>query len=534
VEPIQASDPRLFEVVEVIQALARLEFTVKAQVGSEGDLFDALGAGVNMLGEELAAYARQVEERADALALANAELTRRALFDPLTGLPNRVLLREGLVEALARLEPGVGAVALMTIDLDGFKAVNDSLGYATGDRMLIEVAGRLSSTSGARHTVGRLDGDEFCALLTSATEADAQALARDLAARLAEPFDVDGQVVRLVASIGIAMGQAGDDPDDLMRNANIALYSSKSARSSTVQIYAEGMQDPIARRLRLSSALREAVDHDALTLAYQPIVDLRTRSIVGFEALARWHDPELGTVPPSVFIPLAEQIGVMPRLGEWVLATASAEAARWQGVRADGLRPYVAVNVSAVQLRTEGLAERVAKLLERAGLAPDLLLLEVTESQLVEHIADAVGVLRELRQLGVRVAIDDFGTGYSSLSYLRNLPVDVVKIDRSFISGIGTTAGEWSFAQAMVRLIQRLGLTTVAEGVEDAAQLAHARAIGVEMAQGYYFGRPGGADSAMLLLREGRPGERQQGEPEVTNPQPTPDHSVDTPAGAGR
>jgi diguanylate cyclase (GGDEF)-like protein len=496
------ADERLLEVVEAIQAFARLEFTTTAGISPAGDIVDAIAAGVNMLGEELAAFRLEVEERAGALSVANAELARRALYDPLTGLANRALFLDRLCQTLDEREPTAASVAVLAIDIDGFKEVNDTMGRDAGDRMLVEIARRLQRTRGPRYSIARTGGDEFFALIADTTPVKAQALARTLAARLREPFRLTPEVVRVTASIGIAIASAEDDPEELMRKAGIALSTTKSVWNRVPVVFVPGMQAPIAERLQLTSALRRAVERHELTLAYQPIVDLTTQEIKGFEALSRWVDPALGAVPPSSFIPLAEEIGIMPALGAWVLETACAEAAGWSPL--NGEPPYLSVNLAAVELRDVGLPGRVAGVLRATGLPAGSLLLEVTESQLVEHAAQAAAILGELRALGVRIAIDDFGTGYSSLSYLRHLPVDVVKIDRSFILGIGEDAEVWKFAQSVVRLVKGLGLVTVVEGIEDAAQGAHARALGCDNAQGYYFGRPQDAASVRRLIGEPR------------------------------
>ena len=502
----EEADARLLEIVGAIEALARFEFDTTAPVGVNGDLFDALAAGVNMLGEELSGFRREVDERAAALSVANDELARRALYDSLTGLPNRALFRERLGQAMAALDAAGTSVTLLAIDLDGLKEVNDSLGHAAGDRTLVEVAQRLRASMRAGGSAARTGGDEFFVLFEGMEPAETEILARELASRLRRPFDLDGQLVRTSASIGISHGAAGQNPETLMRNADVALYESKAAGMAIPLVYRPAMHDQIALRLRMSGALRGAVDRDEISVLYQPIVDLSTRTIVGFEALARWHDVQLGDVPPGVFIPIAEKIGLMGQLGESVLAKACVEAARWHRLVA-GARPlpYVSVNLSAIQMQDPELSSRVAAILTTSGLPPGSLMLEVTETRLVERIVDAVDALQALKRLGLQIAIDDFGTGYSSLNYLRGLPVDVVKIDRTFVAGIGTNWEEWSFAQAMVRLIQRLGLATVAEGVEDAAQVAHAHAIGCEMAQGYYFGRPADGLTTRALLTSGLP-----------------------------
>jgi predicted signal transduction protein with EAL and GGDEF domain len=361
------------------------------------------------------------------------------------------------------------------------------------------LAGAITS----RETAARVGGDEFSVLVSDATpEARVGQLASDVARLLHEPFHVAGLDLRVGASVGIAIGHVGGDPEEVVRNADVALYASKASRTGTPHLYVPGMHDRLADRLRVSSALRGAVEKRQLALAYQPIVDLATGAIGGFEALARWHDPQLGDVPPGVFIPMAEQIGVMPELGDWVLRTAIREAATWRTRTPSLPRPYVAVNLSAVELQDGRLPERIGGLLQRYGMAATQLMLEMTESQLIDDLDVTVPVLGALRTQGIRIAIDDFGTGYSSLSYLRDLPADVVKIDRSFVARIGVDSVEWSFADAIVRLIHGLRLSVVAEGVETAEQLADVRAIGCEMAQGFYFGPARDAASARAALAE--------------------------------
>jgi diguanylate cyclase (GGDEF)-like protein len=496
------SERRLKDIVEVIQSLARLDFRRTARVTEDGDVLDAIAGGINMLGEELAAFQQSVEAQTDSLRQANSELERRALYDSLTGLPNRALFRDRLGLALNARDHNVAVVAL---DLDGFKDINDTLGHQAGDRMLVEVGVRLAGSIRAADTAARVGGDEFSAVLNDVDGAQARRTASRMAQKIRQPFELDGTVVRMAASFGIALSGGMESGDELARNADVALYAAKALRNGQPQLYLPGMHDPISRRQRLTSALRGALDREEISLAYQPIVDIHSGEIAGVEALARWHNPEFGDVPPAVFIPLAEEIGLMPHLGDWVLRTACDAASTWVDERQRRGRPpvHVAVNVSAVQLDDEQFVARLKTLLRRSGLASNRLVIEVTESQLVEHVKEGVPTLKALRRLGVQIAIDDFGTGYSSLTYLRHLPVDIVKIDRSFVAGIGSDSDQWMFAQAVVHLIRRLGLRMVAEGIEDAAELAHVRALGCEMAQGYYFGRPTDSVALHAALRRG-------------------------------
>jgi predicted signal transduction protein with EAL and GGDEF domain len=368
--------------------------------------------------------------------------------------------------------------------------------------MLVEFGVRLARSIRSRDTVARVGGDEFSVVLIDADGAQARRVALRIARYVAEPFEIEGTVVRITASIGIALWTGSESGDELARNADVALYAAKAAHNGRPQLYEHGMHDPIGRRQRLTTALRGALDRNEISLAYQQIIDIHSGEVAGFEALARWKSSELGEVPPAVFIPFAEEIGLMPQIGDWVLRTACDVAATWVDPRRRTQPPvYMAVNLSAFQLDDERFLTRLRTLLRRSHLAPSRLVFEVTESQVVEHIKVAVPMLEALRAMGIRIAIDDFGTGYSSLSYLRHLPVDIVKIDRSFVAGIGSDSEQWTFAQAVVHLIRRLGMTTVAEGIEDAAELAHVRALGCDMAQGYYFGRPADEVTLSAALR---------------------------------
>lgn len=498
------SDRRLLEIARVIQALARLDFSQAASVGPRGDTYDAVAAGVNALGEELSAFQAQVEERAQALAAANDELTHRSLYDGLTGLANRALFHDRLTRELAALADGGPRMAVLALDLDEFKAVNDTLGHASGDEMLAEVGKRLIAGVRRRDTAARIGGDEFAVLLTDIGRESALKVAAKVADMLSAPFELDGRQVHASASVGLAFGEPGQEAEEVQQNADVALYAAKRSRSGHVEVYEASLHAAVVKRQMLISELRGAVLGKEIAVFYQPIVRVSTRQIVGFEALARWHHQELGDIPPSTFIPLAEQIGLMPELGITILESACRQAASWRRPAAHGGAPYVAVNLSAIQLQDPQFASRLRKILRVTHLAPARLEVEITESQLVEGVGDAIGSIQTIRDMGIRVAIDDFGTGYSSLTYLRTMPVDTVKIDRSFVAGIGTGSEEWSFAQSIVRMVRSLSLLVVAEGVETAAQLAHAQALGCDLAQGYYLGRPMPPEAVGKLLLDAR------------------------------
>jgi diguanylate cyclase (GGDEF)-like protein/PAS domain S-box-containing protein len=432
-----------------------------------------------------------------------AELTRQAFEDSLTGLANRARLRAGVEGALARAEPGQQPAVLL-VDLDNFKHVNDSLGHAAGDRLLAEVAGRLLNATRGSDTVARLGGDEFAVLLGGVRGDDeATLVAGRVVAALRTPFPLQGHEIRLGASVGIAVAAAGDAPDDLLRNADLALYRAKAQGKGGHALFAPEMHAAAVERLELESELRRAVDEQQLVLHYQPVVDLASRGAVGVEALVRWRHPERGMVSPAAFVPLAEATGLIVPLGRWVLAEACRAAAAWNAERAPGAAPLsVAVNVSGRQLQDPGLLEDVTAALDASALPAACLVVEVTESMLLDNLEAACGRLEALRALGVRVSLDDFGTGYSSLAYLQRLPVDVLKIDRAFTSQVAAGGRSAAFARAVLTFAGALGLRTVAEGVETEAQHDELRALGCDLGQGFLYARPLEPAALTAFLRE--------------------------------
>jgi len=411
----------------------------------------------------------------------------QALHDPLTDLPNRVLLHDRLGHAVATAKRDEAALTLLVLDLDRFKEVNDTLGHHAGDRLLREVALRLRSALRASDTVARLGGDEFAVVLPQADTQAAELVALQLQAALEKPLVLDGCELSVGTSIGIATFPShGDDADTLMRHADIAMYAAKRAQGG-VATYSTSHDSHSSERLTLVGALRRAIATDELSLHYQPQVDCVTGRLMGMEALVRWWHPERGLIGPDQFVPLAEQSGLIRQLTRWVLAAAIGQSARWHDL-GDGVG--LSINLSSHDLLDVRLPAFVASQLERWRFPAERLTLEITESALLADPDRAVGVLTQIRQLGVRVALDDFGTGYSSLSYLKEWPVDEVKVDRSFVRNLVADERDRAIVRATVDLAHSLGLEVVAEGVEDSAILQLITDMGSDRAQGYYIARP--------------------------------------------
>jgi diguanylate cyclase (GGDEF)-like protein/PAS domain S-box-containing protein len=427
--------------------------------------------------------ARDVTERKEL----EQQLAHQAFHDPLTNLANRSLFADRLEHALQQAARRRRPLAVLYFDLDGFKSINDTLGHGAGDILLKEVAARLASCVRSGDTISRWGGDEFGILLEElATDAEANAAAERLIDVLRDPFRIGSTEVFVTASIGIVVSEVGAEAcDDLLRYADLAMYRAKVERPGSYCRYEPEMQEDVKARVELDRDLRQAIERGELSVAYQPIVDLTTRSIVGVEALARWTHPTRGPVPPLEFIPVAEANGMIVEVGKFVLREACRNAAAWCRVRKDF---SLSVNLSARQLH-DSLVTTILEILDATGLDPSALVLEITESMLIDQSAEPLGVLQTLRQLGISLAIDDFGTGYSSLSYLHRFPVDILKVDRSFIQLLGTTQ-EPGLARSIVRLGDELGLRTVAEGIEYDEQLAALQHLGCTLGQGYLFAAP--------------------------------------------
>jgi diguanylate cyclase (GGDEF)-like protein/PAS domain S-box-containing protein len=449
-----------------------------------------------------------------------AQLEHQAFHDPLTGLANRALFRDRTTQALSRRARRDGAVAVLFLDLDDFKRVNDGLGHAAGDALLVAIATRLVAATRHADTVARLGGDEFAVLLElGADGAEASAVGERVAAAFRAPIRVDGREMSVAASVGLAVAAPGDDVDVLLRNADVAMYEAKARGKSRVVTFERAMHAQVIDRLELEADLLRALDRSEFRLLYQPIVELETGAPYGVEALVRWQHPTRGLVPPAAFIPVAEESGAIVAIGRWVLHEACAQAARWHAEarrRAPDAPPAsITVNVSRRQLADPALADDVRAALAASALPPAALVLEITEGVLMEDAAQAVARLRTLRELGVRIAVDDFGTGYSSLSYLQQFPVDILKIDRTFVGGVAGGGKEAALARTIIALGDMLALTTVAEGVENAAQRAQLQALGCALGQGFLFARPlPPGDAAALFDRAAREG----GAPPVSGP----------------
>ena len=418
-------------------------------------------------------------------------LAHQAIHDPLTGLPNRLLFVERLRRALA--DDTHGHTAVLFLDLDHFKVINDSLGHSAGDRLLVTIADRLRNAVRPNDTVARFGGDEFTVLCRGVPdERVAAEIAERIAAAVARPVQLSEGEVFVTISVGIALsGTDMETPETLLRNADAAMYGAKEHGRARFEIYAANTRDHAVTQLRTGNELRRALEHGELCVYYQPILSLDTSRISGFEALARWQHPERGLVGPDQFIPLAEETGLIVPIGSWVLEQACRQAAEWH---ASGAPVSISVNLSIRQLAELSLPDTVAGVLERTGVDPNRVWLEITESTLMRDAESAVSMLYRLRDLGVHLAVDDFGTGYSSMTYLKRFPVDSLKVDRSFVDGLGRETEATAICTAVVSLAHALGMGAVAEGVETPQQLEALRALGCEFAQGYLFGKPAPAE----------------------------------------
>jgi diguanylate cyclase (GGDEF)-like protein/PAS domain S-box-containing protein len=445
-----------------------------------------------------------VEDVTERKAL-EAKLLQQAFYDGLTGLANRALFRDRVEHALARSQRDRGEVAVLFLDLDNFKSINDTLGHGAGDHLLQIVADRLLNATRGCDTVARLGGDEFAVLLENArTEAEASRVAERIAKAMRAPIElVSGNTVRVSSSIGIARADVADTVDELLRNADVAMYAAKSGSRGNHVFFDPSMHTALVDRVMLESDMRRGIDDREFWVAYQPIVDLATREVTGMEALARWRHPLKGAIPPTAFIPVAEETGLIMAIGRMVLDEACRQAAEWN--RQPGrTRPLtVTVNLSGRQLQSPEVRDDVQEALRASGLEASNLVLEITETVIMDNNRDTLARLRELKALGVRLAIDDFGTGYSSLSYLQQFPVDILKIDRSFTNGLMRGPNEDALARTIIALGELLTLRTIAEGVEQESQHERLRALGCDFGQGYLFSRPIPARAMTALLHGG-------------------------------
>ncbi|HTS53088.1 MAG TPA: EAL domain-containing protein [Burkholderiales bacterium] len=409
--------------------------------------------------------------------------------DGLTGLPNRVLMQDRLHQAIGQARRGGGQVALMFIDLDRFKTVNDSFGRVIGDTLLRRVAERLTSCLRDTDTVARLGGDEFTIMLPDAGNAQVVSeVAQRVLSEFSRPFSDGEQELYVSASIGISLfPRDGSDPDELLKHADRAMYSAKEAGRNSYRYFTEELNREVREKVMLESGLRRAIERGELRLLYQPIIDLATNRVVGVESLVRWQHPSLGLIPPAKFIPVAEESGLIVPLGEWVLGAACKQLRAWQR---EGFALQVSVNVSPRQFHHRNLADVVVAVTTESGVDPKLIQVELTESAIIHDAEASISTLERLKSYGMSISIDDFGMGYSSLSALKRLPLDILKIDRSFVRDINTDSNDAAIVRAIIGLARSLGIEVIAEGVENDTQLSFLNQYGCNYAQGFLFGKP--------------------------------------------
>jgi diguanylate cyclase (GGDEF)-like protein len=426
----------------------------------------------------------------ESLQVANDKLQRIALQDPLTKLPNRLLLEDRIAQAIAHCRRNKLECAVLFVDLDRFKTVNDSLGHSVGDELLRAVGERLCSLVRAEDTVSRLGGDEFVILLGETRQvAGATAVAQKIVEVLGQSFRINGRELHVTPSVGLSLyPQNGEDAQTLITKADAAMYFAKQSGRNNFQVFTNEMNTFFPERLVLENDLRHALERQEFELHYQPKMNMQENRVVGMEALIRWRHPQKGLIPPAEFIPLAEETGLIVPIGRWVIEEACAQNKAWHDIGLTKLR--VAVNISGVQFRQDDLLASIDQALARSGLAPEFLEVEITESVVMKNAAEAIVTLEHLRRAGVHISIDDFGTGYSSLSYLKRFPINTLKIDRSFIQDVSKDRDDAAIVRAIIGLAHNLRLTVVAEGVETRQQLQFLQLLGGDEYQGYYLSKP--------------------------------------------
>ncbi len=445
-------------------------------------------------------HTRDISERK---ALEN-QLAHQAFHDPLTNLANRALFRDRVEHALVARRAGRRPFAVLFLDLDDFKKVNDSLGHVVGDEVLVIVARRLQSCVRAGDTPARLGGDEFAILLEEATSAEEAGVVADkIIDALQAPLSLNGKEATIGTSVGIVISGPEDGADELLRNADIAMYTAKGTGKGRAALFEPTMHTVALERLELESDLRHALERQEFALVYQPLTRLRTGRIVGVEALVRWNHPERGSLSPSSFVSIAEETGLILPLGRWIFAEACRQVSEWHRQYPQEPPLMVSVNLSGKQLQQPDLLAELSNALSDSGLDPETLILEITESVMMDDTDQTIDRLTDLKQLGLKLAIDDFGTGYSSLRYLHRFPVDILKIASPFVEGVTVDLQKSAFTRTIIELCRTLQLTALAEGVESAEQVEQLRRLGCELGQGHYFARPLESAQIAAILREG-------------------------------
>ncbi|MDQ0755835.1 bifunctional diguanylate cyclase/phosphodiesterase [Arthrobacter sp. B3I4] len=505
----EAPDPRLQLLVDGVVRLAAGELDARIQPSERRDDIDAVITGVNLLAEELGHIYTDLEERVAArtamLRRTQVELEQMAKTDALTGLANRTLLKERIRDALDACTHGPAAPAVVLLDLDSFKVINDTLGHSAGDDALVEVANRLRAAVRETDTVARLGGDEFAILITEATEEEILQVAHRASESLRDSVRIGTETVWAMASMGVCIGAPGYPAEALMRDADIAMYQAKAQGRNNVQLFHPDMLEAVRERSRTTAELGTAVANEELALLYQPVVDMASGEVVGMEALVRWNHPVRGTVLPDSFIAIAEETGLIYELGRWVLHEGIRQLNCWSQAVPDRADFCLHINLSAAELLRNDLLEDIQSTLAAHGVEPRRLVLEITETVLMTRGTGEQQVLMKLRELGVGLQIDDFGTGYSSISYLGSIPAETVKVDQSLIRNMGTDAQQQRFVSAVLQLISAAGLNAIVEGIETADQADQLRDMGCLYGQGYHFSRPLAPTEALDYLRGSAP-----------------------------
>lgn len=445
----------------------------------------------------------KVKERTQQLEFANARLLKMALYDRLTGLPNRALFLERLEQALNRAKAdSVYQFAVLFLDCDRFKVVNDSLGHLVGDELLIAVARRLEASLSQKDTLSRLGGDEFAILLTDIQDLNYTTfVANEILESLSHPFQLQEHEVFISASIGIALGNSTvHQPEHLLRDADTAMYRAKALGKGQYHIFASAMHDAALQLLHLESNLRKAIKQQELIVHYQPIIDLSDGKIAGFEALVRWQHPQYGMISPQSFIPVAEETGLIIPIDRWVLQQACHQLRLWQKEKLTDYPLFISVNLSARQFAQLDLIDRIDQILAQTQLPPESLKLEITESAIMDNVNFASVILQKLRERSIGLSIDDFGTGYSSLSYMHSFPVNTLKIDRSFVQRLDGNPQNLGLIPAIISIAKTMGMSAIAEGIETTQQLNQLKTLGCDFGQGYLFSKPMEAQRATELI----------------------------------